>query len=203
MFAVVEQYITDSKYRLVENSADVKDFLDVKGKLSLKIKSGMIDASGEGSYVKQTSSYENKIQIVFKVRFETKTMSIPSYVKPNQGWAQMNQEHIGTHYMRSITYGGVLIGCITIKTDNKGDMERIKGALNVGASAKEEPLKVKCQVTKMEKLKEDGQDSSSMEISYYASVPLEGVSYTVAGLLELVKNFPEHVKRSTTDLETR
>lgn len=34
-----------------------------------------------------------------------------------------------------------------------------------------------------------------MEINYYASVPLHGVSYTVDGLIKLVDDFPDHVKK--------
>ena len=34
-----------------------------------------------------------------------------------------------------------------------------------------------------------------MEINYYASVPLHGVSYTIDGLINLIDNFPEHVKK--------
>ncbi|GFU03152.1 uncharacterized protein TNCV_2720651 [Trichonephila clavipes] len=34
-----------------------------------------------------------------------------------------------------------------------------------------------------------------MEINYYASVPIEGVSYDIDGLLKLVEDFPNHVKK--------
>ncbi|GFR03431.1 stonustoxin subunit alpha [Trichonephila clavata] len=68
---VVQHYFTDSQYRMVENSADVKDFLSISGKLSLKIKAGLIDVSGEGSYLKDSSTKTNGIEILVKVHFET------------------------------------------------------------------------------------------------------------------------------------
>lgn len=39
-----------------------------------------------------------------------------------------------------------------------------------------------------------------MEINYYASVPLHGVSYTIDGLLKLVNEFPDHVKKVNNGL---
>ncbi|GFU03144.1 stonustoxin subunit alpha [Trichonephila clavipes] len=68
---VVQHYFTDSQFRMVENSEEVKDFLSISGKLSLKIKAGMVDVSGEGSYLKDSSSKTNGIEILVKVHFET------------------------------------------------------------------------------------------------------------------------------------
>ncbi|GFY76635.1 stonustoxin subunit alpha, partial [Trichonephila inaurata madagascariensis] len=48
---------------------------------------------------------------------------------------------------------------------------------------------------KLDLLRQNAQDSSSMEINYYASVPIEGVSYDIDGLLKLVEEFPNHVKK--------
>ncbi|CAL1275476.1 unnamed protein product [Larinioides sclopetarius] len=55
-------------------------------------------------------------------------------------------------------------------------------------------------IGKLELLKQNAQDSSSMEINYYASVPIHGVSYDVDGLLKLVEEFPEHVKKVNNGL---
>ncbi|CAL1275481.1 unnamed protein product [Larinioides sclopetarius] len=196
---VIEQYFTDTQYRLVEDMFQVKDFLDVSGKLSLKIKSGLIDVSGEGSYAKKISSSDNTVQILIKVHFETVTYSIPSHVKPLDDWPQFNQDFLGTHYMRSYTMGGDLVASIAIKAENKFDMERIKGALNAGITTKGGAFEASI-AAKLEKLRNDTQDSSSMEINYWATVPIEGVTYTAQGLLDLVREFPKHVKKINNGL---
>ncbi|GBO45916.1 hypothetical protein AVEN_7487-1, partial [Araneus ventricosus] len=100
----LQHYFTDSQYRMVENAAEVKDFLSISGKLSLKIKAGMVDVSGEGSYVKDSSSKTNGIEILVKVHFET----------------------------RNATYGGDLIASIRISSSNTYDLMRIKAAINGG-----------------------------------------------------------------------
>ncbi|GBO24537.1 hypothetical protein AVEN_42271-1, partial [Araneus ventricosus] len=196
---VIEQYFADTQYRLVEDTSQVKDFLDVSGKLSLKIKSGLIDVSGEGSYAKKISSSDNTVQILIKVHFETVTYSIPSHVKPLDDWPQFNQDFLGTHYMRSCTMGGDLVASIEIKAENKFDMERIKGALNAGIATKGGAFEGSI-AAKLEKLRNETQDSSSMEINYWATVPLEGVIYTTQGLLDLVREFPNHVKKINNGL---
>ncbi|XP_055924612.1 uncharacterized protein LOC129956705 [Argiope bruennichi] len=196
---VIEQYFTDTQYRLVDDISQVKDFLDVSGKLSLKIKSGLVDVNGEGSYAKKISSYDNTLQILIKVHFETVTLTIPSHIKPLDDWPQFNEEFLGTHYVRSITMGGDLIASIDVKAQNKFDMERIKGALNAGITTKGGAFEGSIQA-KLEKLRNETQDSSSLEINYCATVPLEGVSYTTQGLLDLVREFPNHVRKINNGL---
>lgn len=191
---VLQNYFTDSQYRMVENSEDVKDFLSISGKLSLKIKAGMVDVSGEGSYLKDSSSKSNGIEILVKVHFETVTKTIPTSVKPNADWGLYNEKFLGTHYCRSITYGGDLVASIRISAKNTFDLMRVKAAINGGINAGSGSFKANVE-GKLELLRQNAQDSSSMEINYYASVPIENVSYDIDGLLKLVEEFPEHVKK--------
>ena len=60
---------------MVENAQEMKDFLDVSGKLSLKIKSGIVDVSGEGRYLKDSSFKSNGLEILIKLHFETVSAS--------------------------------------------------------------------------------------------------------------------------------
>ncbi|XP_055924611.1 uncharacterized protein LOC129956704 [Argiope bruennichi] len=195
----LQHYFTDSQYRMVENAEDVKDFLSISGKLSLKIKAGMVDVSGEGSYVKDSSSKTNGIEILVKVHFETITKTIPTSFKPNADWSLINEKFLGTHYCRSITYGGDLIASIRISSSNTYDLMRIKAAINGGLNVGGGSFKGNIE-GKLELLKQNAQDSSSMEINYYASVPIHGVSYDIDGLLKLVEEFPNHVKKVNNGL---
>lgn len=190
----IEHYFTDSQYRMVENAAQIKDFLDVSGRLSLKIKGGMLDVSGEGKYLKDSSSKTNGIEILVKVHFETVTKTIPSSVKPNADWSMLPKDYIGTHYCRSITYGGDLVASIRITGSNTYDLERIKGAINGGINAGGGSFEANVK-GKLDMLKQNAQDSSQMEINYYASVPIHGVSYDIDGLMKLIDEFPAQVKK--------
>ncbi|GFY54204.1 MACPF domain-containing protein [Trichonephila inaurata madagascariensis] len=101
--------------------------------------------------------------------------------------------------MRSLTYGGDLIAAVKITAKNKFDMERIKGSLSVGATGSGGSFEGEIKA-KLEKLQQEAQDSASMEINYYATVPIEGVSYTTDGLIKLVEEFPNHVKKINNGL---
>ncbi|GIY05992.1 stonustoxin subunit alpha [Caerostris darwini] len=190
----VQHYYTDSQYRMVENSAEIKDFLSISGKLSLKIKAGMVDVSGEGSYLKDSSSKTNGMEILVKAHFETVTKTIPTSLKPNADWSLINDNFLGTHYCRSIIYGGDLVASIRISATNTYDLMKIKAAINGGINVGGGSFKGNIQ-GKLEMLKENAQDASSMEIKYYASVPLNGVTYDVEGLLKLIDEFPDHVRK--------
>ncbi|GBL60665.1 hypothetical protein AVEN_81522-1, partial [Araneus ventricosus] len=76
---------------------------------------------------------------------------------------------------------------------------RIKAAINGGLNVGGGSFKGNID-GKLELLKQNAQDSSSMEINYYASVPIHGVSYDVDGLLKLVEEFPDHVKKVNNGL---
>ncbi|GFU03134.1 transposable element Tcb2 transposase [Trichonephila clavipes] len=62
------------------------------------------------------------------------TQTIPRSVEPLKDWTQFEEKYLGTHYMRSLTFGGDLIASVKITANNKFDMERIKGALSVGVT---------------------------------------------------------------------
>lgn len=190
----IQQYFTDSQYRMVENAEQMKDFLDVSGKLSLKIKGGMLDVSGEGRYLKDSSAKSNGLEILVKLHFETVTMTIPSSKKPNSDWTTFPRRFLGTHYLRSLVFGGDLVASIRISGSGKEDLQRIKGAVSAGLKVGEGSFEGDIK-GKLEMLKQSGLESSSMEINYYASVPIQGVSYSIDGLLKLVDNFPDHVKK--------
>lgn len=195
----IEHFLTDSQYRMVENAQEMKDFLDVSGKLSLKIKGGLVDISGEGRYLKDSSSQSNGLEILVKLHFETVTFTIPSWKKPNADWSTLPSQFLGTHYCRSLTYGGDLVASIRISGSSRHDLKRIKGAVSgeiktTGGSF-EGDIK-----GRLDLLKQSAEGSSSMEINYYASVPLHGVSYTIDGLMNLIDQFPEHVKKVNNGL---
>ncbi|XP_022246982.1 uncharacterized protein LOC106463692 [Limulus polyphemus] len=186
----IDRYFTDAQYKLVEDSREARDFLDVSGELSLKIKSGKVNIAGMGSYLKETASRSNTVEILVKVHYETATLTIPSTILPLlEIWDK--KDTMGTHYARSITYGGDLVASLKFKAQNSRDRERIKAAVEGSLQGGSFGLELKGQFEKLEK---DLQETTSMDIHYYASVPLKTVPKTVEDLMELVDSFPEQAK---------
>lgn len=60
------------------------------------------------------------------------TKHIPSTLKPYPAWQLNGKRVLGTHYVRSITYGGELIASLKFKADTESTLEKIKVALKVG-----------------------------------------------------------------------
>ncbi|GFU03136.1 MACPF domain-containing protein [Trichonephila clavipes] len=95
---------------------------------------------------------------------------------PVPGWRPMKQLAARMLFLRC---GGLLDDC------------SVEGVLSLSAVLFS---------AKLEKLQKEAQDSASMEINYYATVPIEGVSYTTDGLIKLVEEFPNHVKKINNGL---
>lgn len=191
---VIEKYMTTSEYKVVSELSEATDFLDVGGKLSLKLKSGNINLEGTGSYLKETKSFKNKVDLLVKVHYETIVKTLPWEVKPMPDWATAVKDSGMTHYVRSITYGGDLVASVRFTTKNDEDKETIKGTiegeLNSGSGSFGGGLK-----GGLEKVREKIGDTANMDINYYATVPLGNeIARTLDGLVQLVQQFPEQTK---------
>ena len=52
------------KYKVVRNSDDVKDLLDISGELSLKVKAGLVKVEGSGKYLTDTDKKEETTELL-------------------------------------------------------------------------------------------------------------------------------------------
>lgn len=52
------------KYKVVRNSNDVKDLLDITGELSLKVKAGLVKVEGSGKYLTDTDKKEKTTELL-------------------------------------------------------------------------------------------------------------------------------------------
>lgn len=59
-----------------------------------------------------------------------RTKTLKSESKPNPDWFLQSPQLLGTHYVRSITYGGELIASIRYKVKNSEDKERIAATID-------------------------------------------------------------------------
>jgi hypothetical protein len=67
----VKHYLTTSKFKMLRTRQDMRDVLDISGKLSLQIMAGAVDISGEGKYLKETAISTNFVEVLAKITFET------------------------------------------------------------------------------------------------------------------------------------
>ncbi|GFQ68083.1 uncharacterized protein TNCT_665401, partial [Trichonephila clavata] len=121
------------------------------------------------------------------------TETFPSYVKLRTDWQGRPQKDVGTHYIRSITYGGQLIVSYVLKANKNEYMEEIKAAVtgNLAFSGS-----LDANVTgKLEKLSEAVKDKSKVEITSYATCGVFSPPSNLEDCLQLVKDYPERVRK--------
>ncbi|KAG1667397.1 Neoverrucotoxin subunit beta [Nymphon striatum] len=189
---IIPRQFSEAKYKVIKSVQDARDFLDISGELSLKIKAGMLKVKGTGGYLKDSKSREEYVEILAKAHVESRTITLRSNSKPYANWFLESPSVLGTHYVRSISYGGDLIASIKFKVKNSSEKEKIAAtidaSLNIGGSFSGN---VK---GKFDKLQERLKSSTSLEIKFYATVNLQAFPTTIDELIDLVKGFPDQLK---------
>ncbi|GBO11544.1 hypothetical protein AVEN_35414-1 [Araneus ventricosus] len=179
---------------MVSDTQEARDFLGVTGDLSLKIKTGNVQIEGLGDYLRETYSRSKVVEILVKVHYETETLTIPSTAKPRPNWKLLDLRDVGTHYVRSITYGGDLVASLRFTAKNSADREKIRAIVQANLQADTGSFGLGIEGN-FSRLQEDLKDMSTLEINYYATVPIKGVPNTMESLMELVEDFPEQTKK--------
>ncbi|GFY69962.1 uncharacterized protein TNIN_478181 [Trichonephila inaurata madagascariensis] len=189
---VIEEPESISRYETSDSAEEVRNLLEVSADLALKVKAGKVEFKGTGSYLKDTSKLGRIIEILTRLKFKTVTVALPPEVQPFPSWTQKNRNDLGTHFVRSITYGGELLASIRFKANKDTDFNAISAEIQSNFNGGDAQSLV--AEGKLEKVQSRLKDKASMEISYYATVPLKGVPNTIEGLRSLVRDFDEHVK---------
>ena len=52
------------EYRVIKNSKDTKDLLNISGELSLKVKAGLVSVSGPGKYLSDNKRTEDTTEVL-------------------------------------------------------------------------------------------------------------------------------------------
>ena len=52
------------KYKVIRNSSDVKDLLNISGELSLRVKAGLVKVEGSGKYLSDTANKEGTTELL-------------------------------------------------------------------------------------------------------------------------------------------
>ena len=59
------------EYRVIKNSKDTKNLLNIPGELSLKVKAGLVSVSGSGKYLSDSKKTEDTTEVLAVLKCET------------------------------------------------------------------------------------------------------------------------------------
>ncbi|GFT08951.1 uncharacterized protein NPIL_624171 [Nephila pilipes] len=128
---IIQNPVTESNYKIVDNTVESRNLLDVDGSFSLNVKGGIFKAGASGAYLTDKYNRENTVEVATRAVYQTITEQLPTDAKPNDLWKTLG-DAVGTHFVRSITYGGELIVAVRMECNSTRDKQRIKAALDVG-----------------------------------------------------------------------
>lgn len=174
-----------STYGLVQKSRDLIRRLGFSADLSLKIMSGLIDVDLAGQFIRKTNNEETMVSLMAVVKCTKLTEIInPGNVQPFN-----NVAGIGTHYVKSVTYGGELVASLTFKSDTSLSEETLglRGEVDL-------PLANFVNgevVAAFDTLSRNIENFTDLRINYYCSaVTQDEFPTTVNDLISKIKNFP-------------
>ncbi|GFT54800.1 uncharacterized protein NPIL_278651 [Nephila pilipes] len=184
---------TKSMYRLIQSTAETTEFLNINGDLSIQAMQGQISLQGIGKYLIQTINRKKTIELLCTVYHETVTETFPSYTLQREEWRTRKQEQVGTHYIRSIVYGGLLVISYKIVVEKDEDYEEVNGA--VTAQIENSGAMDANVAGTLEMINKDLGSKYKVEISAYATVGLINAPTNLAAVLRLIKQYPSLVKQ--------
>ncbi|XP_067127310.1 uncharacterized protein [Centruroides vittatus] len=159
-----------SDFKVIRESRDIADLLKIEGELSLKAKAGFAKLGASGSYLKDHVFRHDQVEILTFVHFQTEERKIPSSVSPISKLNQLSPEDVGTHYVKSILYGGELVASFKFRAVDEKDIESIKGSVDAALGGEDSVnVEVAGEILsrKLGKLQKDLEGVASLEISYY------------------------------------
>ncbi|KAG8194174.1 hypothetical protein JTE90_002379 [Oedothorax gibbosus] len=193
---VTDHYLTKSTYRITSEMSEVLKALDIEGDLAFKIKSGMVNVEGKGSYIKNTKDYKNTVEILTHLQYTARTLSLNDDAKPKTGWAQLYSTGVlGTHYVTEVTYGAEMIASARFVLFNDTDKSFVQGEVNAAFGTNGTAVDLTAE-GKLEQLQEKVGDKANFEISYYGTVPLRSIPNSIDGLRTLIGSFKDQVEES-------
>ncbi|XP_055931016.1 uncharacterized protein LOC129961555 [Argiope bruennichi] len=187
---IIQSPVTETSYKIVDNAVESRDLLDVDGSFSLNVKGGIFKAGASGAYLADKYNRENTVEVAVKATYLTVTEQLPADAKPHDFWKSLG-DAVGTHFVRSITYGGELIVALRLECNSTRDKQRIKAAVDVGGRLEIFDLGVEVSG---EYMKDVAKTVESTQIKVFSSVPLGKAPNDMETLKETIKNFPDDLK---------
>ncbi|GBO32244.1 hypothetical protein AVEN_236794-1, partial [Araneus ventricosus] len=118
------------------------------------------------------------------------TEQLAADAKPYDLW-KTRGDALGTHFVRSITYGGELIVALRLECNTTRDKQRIKAAVDVGGRIEIFDLGVEVSG---EYMTDVAKTVESTQIKVFSSIPLSKAPNDMETLKEAMKNFPDDLK---------
>ena len=94
-------------------------FLGISEDVSLRVKSGVLKIGASGDYLKDIQRRDNYVEILVKSTYETFTETLHGSTDPIEDWDLLSPNYLGTHFVRSITYGGILLASLRLYVGTK------------------------------------------------------------------------------------
>ncbi|KAL9985832.1 hypothetical protein ACROYT_G008280 [Oculina patagonica] len=180
------------KYKVVKSSKDVNDLLDVSGELSLKIKANLLKVEGAGQYINENKMEEGTSNLLAVMKCTTAIETIDGSVKPRDDVTSGEfLEGVGTHYVRSVTYGVEMVASLKFKSSSTTKKEHITG--NVDGQLNLQGVDAGLKAS-LDKLSSECSDVSDISIKYYATDLPDKLPTTLEGLVTLIETFPSRLK---------
>lgn len=186
----IQNPVTETHYKIVDNYVEARNLLDVEGSFSLNIKAGIFKAGVAGQYLSDTYNRENTVEVAVKATYQTVTEQLPANAKPISTWKTFGTA-LGTHFVRSITYGGEMIAAVRLESNNTKDKRKIKGAIEVGGKLDIFDLGLEVEG---EYMKDVAKSIESTQIKIFSSIPLTRPPNDMESLKKTLDEFPEDLK---------
>lgn len=181
------------EYRVIKNSKDTKDLLNISGELSLKVKAGLVSVSGSGKYLSDNKKTEDTTEVLAVLKCLTVSETMRGLPKLVDDVASGKIKYgLGTHYARSITYGGELAASLSIKNTSSSERLDIQGSVSGVVNAQVVDVSLKAQ---LEKLTSECSGLTDISIKYYSTDLPSKAPTNLDELVNLIEGFPSRLEK--------
>ncbi|XP_022796876.1 uncharacterized protein LOC111335267 isoform X2 [Stylophora pistillata] len=182
------------KYELVKTGKQVNDLLDISGELSLKIKANLLTMEGAGKYITENKEEGTSYLLaVLKCTTIVETIDDGSVKVRDDIASGPLSCSVGTHYVKSVVYGGEMVTRLKFKTSSASTKEnfsgKAEGQLNK-ALVVDPGLKAS-----LGRLSSACSEVSEISIDYYDTAMPEKTPTSVSELIALIEQFPSRLKQ--------
>ncbi|KAK3789594.1 hypothetical protein RRG08_016270 [Elysia crispata] len=126
---LIQRSFVSSDFSVIRNDSEARQFLGVSDDLSLRVKAGVLHIAATGDYLKDVQTRENYVEILVKSQYETVSETLHGSVDPIQDWDLQSPTYLGTHYVRTVTYGGMMVGSLRLHVSDDAQKEAVESFL--------------------------------------------------------------------------
>ncbi|GFN98364.1 stonustoxin subunit alpha [Plakobranchus ocellatus] len=206
----IQRSFVSSDFSVIRNDSEARQFLGVSDDLSLRVKAGVLHIAATGEYLKDVQTRENYVEILVKSQYETVSETLHGTVEPIQDWDLQSPTYLGTHYVRTVTYGGMMVASLRLYVSDEAQKEAVESFLMKYFSYDKVEVQHKPNEGRLtrefhsfeDKLKrmvyavEDTVGSGlSMQIKYYSTVTAPHVPQDIDSFLAVLEEFPDQAAK--------